>query len=473
MTMFPDYPTATEAKISESNILAYGNINLRTRPLSLLVNGKIDANFCFLYSTVFDDGTPIFALIPGVTDEGRKLTQKQAIDLYAISNRHFGKFAFQVAGKPPIHPARLYQNVLTAKELAILKSQKATGITAGEAYFPVSLNPDENKRNLGGILQVTDLFGEAQRYFEENLFEITVDFKMDIGSEITFKVLDNGYKMMDSNYFVIRRDITYRGRNYEIAAVSSGPAEGGSPVITVSARNKGIQQMRRDKLPRTVSGGSAYEYAAAAAKKFRMGFIGQKTNTVHSTFKSGGSNNNKSTWDVLKDMAQGNQYVVFELDNILIFGSHQWLMWKFGNWTKGGKRFVPLMYVPGWTGKDLAKELINEDTADSIFELEKWHTFNSDDADPMAAGGSCNVLMPNGGALRPGMTAVCGPYPDYFYGGYIITDVNYTEGSPSPASVSFRTPDEPKNQKGLPIKPRTGSKPAIPIPVGSVSVVTV
>jgi hypothetical protein len=74
--MFPDYPTADEAKISASYILAYGNINLRTRPLSLLVSGKVDASFCFLHPTVFDDGTPIFALIPQVSDDGRKLTQK-------------------------------------------------------------------------------------------------------------------------------------------------------------------------------------------------------------------------------------------------------------------------------------------------------------------------------------------------------------------------------------------------------------
>lgn len=463
--MFPDYPTATQAGISEANIIAYGNINLRTRPLSMLVNGKVDANFSFITPATFVDKTKIQVLIPQVTDDGRKISQQQAIDLYNISGRHFGKFA-------TLSVATAYQRVLEAKELAILKSQKATGITSGDAYFPVSLNPDENQRYLGGILQVTDLFGEAQRYFEENLFDVSIDYKMDIGSEISFKVLDNGYKMMDSNYFVVRRDITYRGRNYEIASVSPGPGEGGSPVVTVLARNKGIQQMKRDKLPRTISGGTAYDYAAAAAKKFGMGFIGQKTNSVHSTFKKGNSNNNQSTWQLLDSIAKDNQYVVFELDNVLIFGSHQWLMWKFGNWVKGEKKFVPLMYVPGFTGKDLAGELIDQDTAASVFELEKWHTFDTDDADPMAATGTCTVLMPNGGALRPGMTAICGPYPDYFYGGYIITNVNYTEGSPSPASITFRTPEEPRNQQGLPIKPRTGSKPAIPVPSGSTTVVT-
>jgi len=465
MIIFPDYPTATDAAISQANVLAYGNINLRTRPLSLLVNGKIDANFCFPALSTFTDGTKIQVLIPQVSDDGKKLNQKQAIDLYSISGRHFGKFA-------TVKDANAYKKVLESRELAILKAQKAAGIIAGDAYFPVSLNPDEAKRNLSGIVQITDLFGEAQKYFEENLFEVSVDYKMDMGSEITIKVMDNDYKMMDSNYFVIRRDITYRGRNYEIAAVSSGPGEGGSPVITIQARNKGIQQMRRDKLPRTVSGGSAYEYAASCAKKFGMNFIGQKTNKVHSTFKSGGSNNNQSTWEVLTSIAKDNQYVVFEIDNILIFGSHQWLMWKFGNWQKGTKKFVPLLFVPGFTGEDIAKAVIDQDTAASSFELETWHTFSSDDNDPLAAAGSCNVLMPNGGALRPGMTAICGPYPDYFYGGYIITDVGYTEGSPGPANVSFRTPEEPKNQQGRPIKPTTRNKPTIPNPRGNTTVAT-
>jgi hypothetical protein len=146
-------------------------------------------------------------------------------------------------------------------------------------------------------------------------------------------------------------------------------------------------------------------------------------------------------------------------------------MWKFGNWAKGTKKFVPLLFVPGFTGEDIAQLVIDQDTTDAAFELETWHNFSSDDNDPLAATGSCNVLMPNGGALRPGMTAICGPYPDYFYGGYIITEVSYTEGSPSPASVSFRTPEEPKNQKGLPIKPRTGSKPPIPNPRGTTTLV--
>ena len=233
--------------------------------------------------------------------------------------------------------------------------------------------------------------------------------------------------------------------------------------------------MRRDKLPRTVnSGGTAYEFAATAANKFNMNFIGQKTNPVHSSFKAGGSNLNESTWDVLSRIAKDNQYVVFEFNNILVFGSHEWLMWKFGTWSKvipatatkkqQIKNFVPLLYLPGLTGEDIAQKYVSSDTTDVAFELEKWHNFSTDDADPLAASGSCNVLMPNGAVLRPGMTALCGPYPGYFNGGYIITSVSFSEGQPNPASVQFRTPEVPKNQQGLPYKNRADNAPPINAP---------
>jgi hypothetical protein len=96
-----------------------------------------------------------------------------------------------------------------------------------------------------------------------------------------------------------------------------------------------------------------------------------------------------------------------------------------------------------------------------LFQLETWHDFNSSDNEPLAATGSCSVLMPQGGALRPGHTAVCGPLPNYFFGGYLITEVSFSEGSPESARISFRTPEEPKDQKGKPIKPRVGSSPGI------------
>ena len=42
---FPEYPTASEAGISELDIIQYGNINLLTRPIVKLKNGKINYYF--------------------------------------------------------------------------------------------------------------------------------------------------------------------------------------------------------------------------------------------------------------------------------------------------------------------------------------------------------------------------------------------------------------------------------------------
>ena len=67
--------------------------------------------------------------------------------------------------------------------------------------------------------------------------------------------------------------------------------------------------------------------------------------------------------------------------------------------------------------------------------------------------------MPQGAALRPGHTALCGPLPTYFAGGYLITEVSFSEGTPNPVNITFRTPEPPKDQKGKPLKESVGTKP--------------
>jgi hypothetical protein len=67
--------------------------------------------------------------------------------------------------------------------------------------------------------------------------------------------------------------------------------------------------------------------------------------------------------------------------------------------------------------------------------------------------------MPNGGQIRPGHTVVVGPKPDYFFGAYLATSVSFVEGSPESAVVQFRTPLEPLNQKGKPLKSIAATSP--------------
>ena len=468
---FPEYPTASEAGVSEQDVIQYGNINLLTRPIVRLKNGSIKTIFSIGIGETISDGTVVQVLIPSVSDDGVELSGVGAVRLYEQTGRHLGKFiSIAVSNK--------YAKVLSAKELTrynlTIKNNPLAG--SGDSYVPVEQLTDSTKRNLGGIVRLADLPNEqAQETFAQSLISVSISYTMDLTSEISIELVDTDYRMFESNYFVLKRDIIYRGRQYEIASVSVGPGSGGSPSISLKCRSKAIQRMKRDKLPGSVVGGSGFEYAVNAARKFGMQFVGQKTSKTKSTFKARTGDGEESVWDVLNRTAGDNQFVIFEVDNTLVYASHEFLLFKFGLWTKTNvtsagvltnQNFIPLLYMPGFTPQFLAKEFLNVDTTENMFELETWPDLSSSDNEPLAAEGSCNVLMPNGGLLRPGHTVLVGPYPSYFFGAYLITEVSFSEASPNSARISFRTPIEPLNQKNLPIKPRTGTQPALTLGPG-------
>lgn len=470
---FPEYPTASEAGVSEQDVIQYGNINLLTRPIVRLKNGSIKTIFSIGIGETISDGTVVQVLIPSVSDDGVELNGASAIRLWEQTGRHLGKFI-------SIAASNKYAKVLSAKELnrynLTIKNNPLYG--SGDVWVPVEQIEDQSKRNLGGIVQLADLAtSESQATFASSLTSVTVSYTMDLNPEISISLVDTDYKMFESNYFVIRRDITYRGRQYEIADVSTGPGSGGSPNVTIKCRNKAIQRMRRDKTPGSVVGSSGFEYAQNAARKFGMQFLGQQTSKTKSTFKAKTGDGEESVWDVLTRTAGDNQFVVFEVDNTLVYASQDWLLWKYGMWEKTGtavagaqsvKKFIPFLYMPGLKPQELASQFLDVDTTDAMFELETWPDFSASDNEPLAAQGSCNVLMPNGGMLRPGYTVLVGPYPSYFFGGYLITEVSFNEASPESAQVSFRTPVEPMNQKNKPIKPRTGTQPGLALGTGTV-----
>ena len=468
---FLEYPSAQDAGIPEADVIEYGNINLLTRPIVRLKNGSIKTIFSIGIGETISDGTVVQVLIPSVSDDGVELNGVSAIRLYEQTGRHLGKFiSIAVSNK--------YAKVLSAKELTrynlTIKNNPLAG--SGDSYVPVEQLTDSTKRNLGGIVRLADLPNEqAQETFAQSLISVSISYTMDLTSEISIELVDTDYRMFESNYFVLKRDIIYRGRQYEIASVSVGPGSGGSPSISLKCRSKAIQRMKRDKLPGSVVGGSGFEYAVNAARKFGMQFVGQKTSKTKSTFKARTGDGEESVWDVLNRTAGDNQFVIFEVDNTLVYASHEFLLFKFGLWTKTNvtsagvltnQNFIPLLYMPGFTPQFLAKEFLNVDTTENMFELETWPDLSSSDNEPLAAEGSCNVLMPNGGLLRPGHTVLVGPYPSYFFGAYLITEVSFSEASPNSARISFRTPIEPLNQKNLPIKPRTGTQPALTLGPG-------
>ena len=492
----PIYPSAQNAGIKDTSVISYGTINIDTRikqyskktKSNTVINSTIiPTNILYMPSSGILGPTlgvnalkytfkqKIAVIVPTTTEDGNSITVGQAIQVYEATGRHLGAFT-------SIKAAEIYVKKLNVN----IRLHSTKAVNQGDVWMPVSLMKEYKKEYISGapfsgIVQLADINNDiAQHTFMKNIVSIDVQWSMDLNSQISIELIDPDYMMTESNYFVPRRDIFYRGARYEIADVSVGPGDSGSPRVVINICNKSIQRMKRDKRSGSVSASSAYEYAGRAAAKFNLGFIGQRTAKTKNTFSTKTDNTEESVWDVLTRTAQENQYVVFEVDGVLVYAQQEWLLWKFGlisttiynRKTKKNEtaKFVPLLHLPTIDVPNLSiNSLIDEgiiaiDNATesfdgSVFHLATHANFETSDNDPLAANGSCEVLMPNGGQLRPGYTAMVGPEPSYFFGGYLITAVSFSEGSPDSAKVQFRTPIEPTNQQNKPIKSLYGNSP--------------
>ena len=500
------YPTAQQAGISESEMIDYGNIVLGFRVLTKQIKKKHLPLFIVTKQTSLVNNLGhhtnypkgIWVIIPIVTEDGREFkanVKVAAQNQFNQTHAHLG--AFQSEKSAEKYKVRLTQELGRVFKSAPLVSQP-------QNWTPVKNKLDKNSaqglENLpfAGIVSMpglsTEDVSDAQRYFLSQISEINVSYSMDDHTSVKILLTDPGYKMTELNYFVPRRDMLYRGRIMEIADVSVSASDG-PPQISVTLCNKAIQQMKRSKMLTNViqspQGNNSYAYAASAARKFGLGFNGEpKSGRAKEPFMvNENGTSDESVWDVLNRAAKGDQKVVFEMDGLLVCGSHEWLMWKFGNSSYKGpfgplknkkrtsltRHFVPLLYLGqyayGETDPDDLKTLglVPDNWRErgymysKPFLLETFPTFETSDNDPLHATGSCSVQMPNGGQLRPGYTAIVGPLPSYFFGGYIIDSVSFKEGSPESASVSFRTPEELINQwiepNPLPYRKLSGSSP--------------
>jgi hypothetical protein len=506
------YPSGAEAGINESEILDYGNINLAFRVLTKKTGTKTVPLFTTVQITSVNDSMgnktvfskKTFAIIPTVTSDSVAFTGKEvnivasAKKQFAVTGAHLGIFASEKSAKK-------YSNKLFLNLYVKFKSKPPKA--ASPQWFSVQnkLQSYIDKQEwdsvspFAGILSIADITDQDQQAtFTKNISEISVTYSMDEHTSIKVTLTDPGFRMTELNYFVPRRDMIYRGRRMEIADVDIQSTDG-APEITLTLCSKAIQQMKRSKMRtnviKNISGGSPFAYARNAAEAYGLGFIGDNSRKGHSKdvfLVNENGTSDESVWEVLSRAAKADQKMVFEIDGTLIFGSQEWLMWKFGSSSYKGpfgaydkktkkhktirRNFVPIFYLGNYayketTTSDLIKlGLVPQDWAKKQhiygtqpFLLDNFPSFETSDNDPLAASGSCSVTMPNGGQLRPGYTAIVGPLPSYFFGGYLISSVTFQEGSSASAQVSFRTPEELINQwiepNPLPYRKLTGASP--------------
>jgi hypothetical protein len=505
------YPSGNDAGINELEILDYGNINPAFRVLTKKVGTKTVRLFTIIQiasivdssgnKTVFTKKT--FTIIPTVTADGVAYSGnaaqivESAKKQFKVTGAHLGIFASEKSAKK--YANKLFDN-LTKKFNS--KPPKAASPQWFSVQNKLQSHIDRNEWNkispFAGIVSIADLADDAQQAtFSSNISDISVTYSMDETTSIKVTLTDPGFRMTELNYFVPRRDMIYRERRMEIADVSISPTEG-APEITLTLCSKAIQQMKRSKMRtnkiKNISGGSSFAYAKNAAEAFGLGFIGDNSSKGRAkdvfTVDANGTSD-ESVWEVITRAAKAEQKVAFEIDGTLIFGSHEWLMWKFGSSTyRGpfgpvdkttkknqiiGRHFIPIFYLGNYSKATTTSDLVTLGLVPSDWQkrkyiygsnpylLDNFPSFETSDNDPLAASGSCSVTMPNGGQIRPGYTAIIGPLPSYFFGGYLISSVTFKEGSAASAQVSFRTPEELINQwiepNPLPYRKLTGASP--------------
>jgi hypothetical protein len=286
------------------------------------------------------------------------------------------------------------------------------------------------------LFQIGDIATDQMRDISEFVTSFDVSFSMDASSELSIEILDPDFKFGGANYFQIRRDILYNRNIFEIAAVEVSGSQSEHPLYRIQARNKGVQMMKRDKTPEAYRGISSSDYARTVAKKFNLDVVIEETTKKQSIVKGRSGKNDESVWDVLQRSANDAQFVCFEVDGILFFCSQQFLLGKWGDpkYKYGDATFIPY----GWPEP-------NETAfpgAGSKYVLIDLPQVRRSDDNPMDSEGSINVERTNGRLLRPGMTVTLNGIPD-FEALYLITSVDFSEGTPDPVRIGLRTPVKP------------------------------
>ena len=335
-------------------------------------------------------------------------------------------------------------------------------------------------------LQIGDLTSKQMSLVAENLLSINVNYSIDMANQLTFSVVDPGFQMANNNYFIVGRDVIYQTTGirpislsvveqevypaiirirhaYEISSVTvSQGAAGASPVYSVEAMPKAIQQMKRDKKPGNI-GSSGYEFVRRAATKYGLKFVGEKSTKIKGGSKNSGTGQQDSVWDKINDIATSSQYLVFVADGTLYFGTQKWFLKKWGTSINRGKPKLDKNKKPILDKKGLPTYYPSEyfipfeypgtEESRKRFELLSMPEITKRENDPMESEGSATVDRDNGVALRPGMTIRINNIPNV-QKYYIITSVSFEEQTTDPVSVQFRTPERLEvNGKPAKIKP--------------------
>lgn len=308
-------------------------------------------------------------------------------------------------------------------------------------------------------------YEDSESDVTRSLLTLDVSMGIDLATQVTAQIHDPHFGYAKNNYFSISRDVFFKTSTVadlgtvhggtvplaehmfmrlEVAAASCAPGNGTNPVWTVELRNKGIQQMRRDKDAASISG-TAHDYVINAAKKFNLDVVAQPTDKTRKINKATSDRSADSVWDVIKNLASDAKFVVFETENILFFGSQKWLLGRWGSHSAPADIFPNVAYH-ATSSSDFNYCLMRfPPRPKDVFRPMEMPTMRRSDNDPLEVQGSVNVERAAGVALRPGMSVFIDNYPT-FEGLYLIDSVEFNHLGTDPVRVSFRSPEREEKE---------------------------
>ena len=341
---------------------------------------------------------------------------------------------------------------------------------------------------------IGDLDTRQVAIIKESILSMQVSYSMTDVTQLSISLIDPGFEMLKANYFTIGRDIIYRtksiattnridnkndqpgqqiqSKNYyelklEISSMNISQGPGMSPAITIMARSKPVQQMRRYKnanelktAQAKISGkNSAIGFLQYLCLSFGLDLVADplisKTSSIN--VSSDATKSSDSAWDVASRIASDNNCAIFEVDGTLYVVKLKTLLGKWGTESVTANMYnlktntissevinaIPILYPPPY-GKMIAlgKPRYEDFILIGLPDIAK------SDQDPYQCQASIQLDRFAATSLRPGMTVALWGIPtlaDVF----IINSVTYDEMSVNPVSVSLIKPERDDKDKAI------------------------
>jgi len=118
----------------------------------------------------------------------------------------------------------------------------------------------------GKLLRIVGLDSNKVQEISELATNLDVSLTMDASSEIRFEAIDPNFEYAKANTWQIRRDVYYRELGFEISATEVSATRSFDPMYRISARNKNVQLMKRDKSAEAYTRISGTAFAAQVAE---------------------------------------------------------------------------------------------------------------------------------------------------------------------------------------------------------------